>query len=71
MSESMAISRSCEEKMYLLREGDCVWRVNENGKIDCTAKGPTPLFELLHFLQEWKIPPSRLFLNYPLTESPD
>jgi hypothetical protein len=71
MNEIMGISRSCEEGMYLLREGKSVWRVNENGEIDCAAQVPTRLFELLHFLQECKIPSRRLFLNYPLEEWSD
>ena len=31
MNDTMAIRRSCEEGMYLLREGDCLCRVNEDG----------------------------------------
>jgi hypothetical protein len=31
MNDTMTIRRSCEEGMYLLREGDCLWRVNEDG----------------------------------------
>ena len=31
MNDTMAIRRSCEEGMYLLRKGDCLWRVNEDG----------------------------------------
>jgi len=69
MTDTMTIRRSCEEGMYLLREGECLWRVNEDGEIDCAAKGPARLLELLHFLQEWKTPSRRLFLNYPLPES--
>ena len=68
MNGTMSISRSCEEGMYLLREGECLWRVNEGGEIDCASQVPTRLSELLHFLQEWKPPSRRLFLNYPLQD---
>ena len=68
MNGTMSISRSCEEGMYLLREGECLWRVNEDGKIDCGAKGPTRLFELLTFLQQWRTPSRRLFQHYPLQD---
>lgn len=69
MNDTMSIGRSCEEGMYLLREDDCVWRVNEEGEIDCEAQGPTRLFELLHYLQEWKTPSRRLCQNYPLEDT--
>ncbi len=66
MNRVMAISRSCEEGWYLLREDDYIWRVKENGKIDCAAQGSARLLELLDFLQKWKTPSRRIFLNYPL-----
>jgi len=66
MNEPMAIARSCEEGMYILREGDCLWRVNEDGMVDCIAKGHTRVFELLTFIQQWKTPSLRLFQKYPL-----
>jgi hypothetical protein len=68
MNDTMAIRRSCEEGMYLFREGNRVWRVNENGEIDCVTQGATRLLELLYFLQEWTTPSRRRFLNYPLQE---
>ncbi len=54
MNDTMAIARSCEEGMYILREGDCLWRLNEDGIIDCTAQGPTSVFTLLTLIQQWK-----------------
>jgi len=54
MNDTMAIARSCEEGMYILREGDSLWRVNEDGMIDCDAQGHTSVFKLLTFIQEWK-----------------
>ncbi len=66
MNQAMGISRSCEEGMYLLREGDGIWRVHKNGAIDCAAQGSTRLFEVLDFLQKWKTSSRRTFLNYPL-----
>ena len=65
MSDTMTIRRSCEEGMYLLREGDCLWRVDEDGIVDCIASGHTRIFELLTFLQQWKPLSRRLFQNYP------
>ena len=59
MNDTMAIARSSEEGMYLLREGDCLWRVNEEGMVDCTAHGHTHVFEFLARIQEGD-PPSRL-----------
>lgn len=69
MNKTMAIRRSCEDGMYLLREGDCLWRVNEDGMVDCTAQGHTCVFELLTRLQQWKAPSHRLFQNYPLQDT--
>lgn len=54
MNDTMAIARSCEEGMYILREGNCLWQVNEDGTIDCTAEGHTSVFNLLTFIQQWK-----------------
>jgi hypothetical protein len=71
MNDTMTIRRSCEQGMYLLREAECFWRVNKDGEIDCAVQGPTRLSELLHFLQEWKAPTRRIFINYPLQESSD
>jgi hypothetical protein len=68
MNDTMAIRRSCEEGMYLLREGDCLWRVNEDGIVDCTAQGHTRAFELLTFLQQWKTPSRRLSQKFPLQD---
>ena len=66
MNGTMAIRRSCEEGMYLLREGDNLWRVNEDGIVDCRAHGYSCVFELLTKLQQWKTPSRRIFQNYPL-----
>ena len=65
MNDTMTIRRSCEEGMYLLREGDCLWRVNEDGIVDCIASGHTGVFELLTKIQQCKIPSRGLFQNYP------
>lgn len=70
MNDTMTIRRSCEEGMYLLREDECFWLMNEDGEIDCAAQGPTRLFELLHFLQQWRTPSRRLFQQYPLQDPP-
>ena len=69
MNDTMSISRSCEEGMYLLREGDCLWRVNEDGIVDCIASGHTRIFELLTKLQQWKTLSRGLFQNYPLKDT--
>ena len=61
MNDTMSIRRSCEEGMYLLREGDGLWRVNEDGIVDCTAHGHTHVFEFLARLQEWNPPSRRIF----------
>ena len=61
MKDTMAIARSCEEGMYILREGDYLWRVNEDGGIDCTAQGHNSVFELLTRLQQWKTPSRQVF----------
>ncbi|MEX2494289.1 MAG: hypothetical protein WD425_21325 [Nitrospirales bacterium] len=71
MSDIMTIRRSCEEGMYLLPEGDCLWRMNDAGEIECAAQMPPRLLELLYFLQEWITPSRRRFLNYPLHEWSD
>ena len=68
MHDTMAIRRSCEEGMYLLREGENLWRVNEDGIVDCTAQGHSPVFELLAMVQQWRTPTRRLFQLYPLQE---
>ena len=54
MNRTMAIARSCEEGMYILREDECLWRVNEDGMVDCAAQGHTNVFDLLAFIQQWK-----------------
>ena len=54
MNETMGIARSSEEGMYLLRDGECLWRVDQDGKVDCTAQGKAGAFLLLKFVQEWK-----------------
>ena len=71
MNDTMTIRRSCEEGMYLLREDDCLWRVNEDGIVDCLASGHTRVFELLTFLQQWKTPSCRFFLNGSQQENAD
>jgi len=71
MNDTMTIRRSCEEGMYLLREGDCLWRMNEDGRVDCTARGHTHVFEFLTFLQLWKTPACRPFPKYPLQNLSD
>jgi hypothetical protein len=54
MNDTMSIARSLEEGMYILLEGEYLWRVNEDGEIDCTAQGPTCVFNLLTLIQQWK-----------------
>ena len=68
MNNTMAIARSCEEGMYILREGDCLWRVNEEGEVDCMAQGLTRVFEQLAFIQQWKGLSPRLLQEYPLQD---
>ena len=65
MNDTMTISQSYEEGMYLLREGDFVWRVNEDGTVDCALLGDPTAFEILTFIQKWKIPSRRIFQEYP------
>lgn len=69
MNDTMTITRSIEEGMYILREGDCLWRVNEDGEVDCMAKGLTRVLEQLAFIQQWKTPSRRLLQEYPLEDS--
>ena len=61
----MTIARSCEEGMYILREGDCLWRVNEGGMVDCVTKGHMRVFEQLAFIQQWKTPSRSLLEEFP------
>lgn len=65
MNDIMAISRSCEEGMYLLRDGEYLWKVNEEGSVDCAILGHTNASELLTFIQQWKNPSRRLLQEYP------
>lgn len=69
MNDTMAIRRSSKEEMYLLREGDCLWRVNEDGMVDCKAQGHSSVLELFTRQQQWKTPSRRLFQHYPLQDS--
>ncbi|MDR4460758.1 MAG: hypothetical protein MRJ67_15295 [Nitrospirales bacterium] len=71
MNGTMAISRSHEEGMYLLREGDYVWRVTEDGKVDCAILGDPTACELLTFIQNWKTPSRRIFQEYPFKDFPN
>lgn len=68
MNDTMAIRRSYEKGIYLLREGDGLWRVNEDGTVDCTAHGHSRIFELLTRLQQWNTPSRRLLQSYPLQD---
>lgn len=65
MNETMSIARSCEEGMYILREGDCLWRVNEEGMVDCVATGHMGVFEQLAFIQQWRTPSRSLLTEFP------
>jgi hypothetical protein len=69
MNDRMSIAPSFEEGMYILREGDYVWRVNRNGMIDCSAKDLTCVFEQLAIIRQWKTPSHRIFQDYPLEDS--
>ena len=71
MNDRMTIARSLEEGMYILREGDCFWRVDEDGKVDCAAQGLNRVFEQLVFIQQLKSPSRRIFQKYPLNDSSD
>lgn len=64
-SPVMTIARSCEEGMYILREDDCLWRVNEDGMVDCVAKGHMRVFEQLAFIQQWRTPPRSVLKEFP------
>ncbi len=64
-SPVMTIARSCEEGMYILREDDCLWRVNEDGMVDCVAKGHMRVLEQLAFIQQWKTPTRSHLQEFP------
>lgn len=68
MNDSMAIRRSCEEGMYLLREGNVFWRVNKDGVVDCTAKGHSEALEFLTSLRQGRTPSRRLVQHYDLKD---
>ena len=68
MNDTMSISPSSEDGMYLLREGESLWRVNEDGVIDCMAQGHSHVFELLSRLQQWKTPSRSLLQNPPMQD---
>lgn len=61
MKSRITISRTFEESMYILREGDCLWRVDEDGGLDSSVRGLTSTVEQLAFIQQWKIPSRRIF----------
>ena len=54
MNDTISISRSLEEGKYILRDGECWWRVNADGAVECTAQGHARVFELLAFIQQGK-----------------
>ncbi len=60
MNEIMSVRRSSEEGKYLLQEGDCLWRVDQDGMVDCMAQGHTEVFEFLTYIQQWKMPSLKL-----------
>ena len=60
MNDTISICRSCEEGMYLLREGECLWRIDEEGRVDDMVKDHTRVFEQLAFIQQWRNPSQRL-----------
>ncbi|GJL68949.1 MAG: hypothetical protein NPIRA06_15840 [Nitrospirales bacterium] len=51
VNDTMTISRSRKEGMFLLRKGDYVWRVHEDGKVDCARPGDATALERLSFIQ--------------------
>lgn len=69
MDNRWSISRSFEEGMFVLQEGDCLWRVNEDGVLDCSVRGLTSVIEQLAFIQQWKTPTRRIFQAYPLEDT--
>jgi hypothetical protein len=68
MNDTITIRRSGEEGMYLLREGARLWRVNEDGVVDCAAQGHSHVFELLARVQQWRTPSRRIFKDYHLQD---
>ncbi|HNP61709.1 MAG TPA: hypothetical protein PKM72_12770 [Nitrospirales bacterium] len=68
MNATMTIGRSREEGMFLLRESDYVWRVHEDGKVDCALHGDATAFERLSFIQKWRTPSRRIFQEYPFQD---
>lgn len=57
MEDRMTVARSFEEGMFILRENDCLWRINEEGEIESLGKGLTSAIKQLAFIQQWKTPP--------------
>ncbi|MCA9471570.1 MAG: hypothetical protein MRJ96_08285 [Nitrospirales bacterium] len=55
MIETMGIARSSEAEMYLLRDGECLWRIDHNGQVECTAQGKASVFTFLYRVREWKL----------------
>lgn len=69
MNSRMTISRSFEEGMYILREDDSLWRIDEDGGLDSSVRGLTSRMEQLAFIQQWRIPSRRIFRTYPLEDA--
>ena len=65
MDDIMSITRSLEKGMYILREGDCLWRIDEKGRVEDMATGLTRVFEQLAFIQQWKTPSRGIFEEHP------
>ncbi|MEO6202280.1 MAG: hypothetical protein ABIU05_10275 [Nitrospirales bacterium] len=51
MNNTMAMSRSCEEEMDLLREGESWWWVNGNERLDGAVQVHANMFDFFDFLQ--------------------
>ncbi len=64
-SPVMTIARSCEEGMYILREDDCLWRVHEDGMVDCFAKCHSGIFKQLAFIQQCRTSTRSLLKEFP------
>lgn len=69
MMSRMTISRTFEEGMYIIREDDCLWRIDEDGRLDSSVRGLTSTIEQLAYIQQWRIPSRRIFRAYPLEDA--
>ena len=71
MNDTITISRSLEEGKYILRDGECWWRVNADGAVECTAQGHARVSSSSHSFNSGKHHPAshQMILHWKISQA--